>query len=527
MVLYIPGTRCTSKEKRVTSITHEFSLTAAADQHQGASARERALPRNTWIDSMTVANPSSTGAEGAPFTPLPAPLSDTASVPVPHAPPASDAPPVSTDWWKIRPKNSALVENESAAEYEESIREKVKANPDLDPSRQKERRIGFAQTLYTKLEFERYYKGLNEWHAAASAGDKIQEGTGLGLPVDLKLYTLIERGRHTEAHDWLRERGCLELQNRELIINKIDPHLQQRKPKQPIAAPVDAPPKFKVAEAAIDAGEVAFVTLTNSGFLPYVANCLKSLDRLGEKLPLTVYCVDTRASERLLAAGYRQAHIVNFGYDDLSERTTSEDRLPWSRLMWLKCEVMRRALDEHEYVVFVDADVIFERPDAAAYCVELLATAADDGPQVLLQNGAPPGEQMKPDDAEAGFYPQTPFCAGVMAVRSTEATRTAFTVDEASVQAGWDDHSMITAAIESGQLRHQLLPLTLFPNMRYWNRHLETMLSTRRTIATRPFLAHFNDLIGAEKREQLRLHDRWYVGDEWIADDDDDDLAVV
>ena len=37
--------------------------------------------------------------------------------------------------------------------------------------------------------------------------------------------------------------------------------------------------------------DVAFVTLTNSGYIDYTLNCLESLNRIHSKLPLISYCL--------------------------------------------------------------------------------------------------------------------------------------------------------------------------------------------------------------------------------------------
>ena len=61
------------------------------------------------------------------------------------------------------------------------------------------------------------------------------------------------------------------------------------------------------AAAAIANGEVAFITLTNEGYLPYTLNCLASLERAGETVPLTMYCVDEASYDRCCRTHPRQA----------------------------------------------------------------------------------------------------------------------------------------------------------------------------------------------------------------------------
>ena len=58
-------------------------------------------------------------------------------------------------------------------------------------------------------------------------------------------------------------------------------------------------PVYTSARDAIAKGAVAFITLTNLGYISYTANLLSTLHVTGEKVPLTLYCADGNSFSRL------------------------------------------------------------------------------------------------------------------------------------------------------------------------------------------------------------------------------------
>ena len=189
--------------------------------------------------------------------------------------------------------------------------------------------------------------------------------------------------------------------------------------------------------------------------------------------------------------------------------------------MWLKCEIMRRALATHMFVVFTDGDIVYERPGAVAYCVETLLQKSrrsgadddeevdeeEDGLELVMQNDG------MTDNGSDGWG----LCAGFMAARSTAATRACFAVDEENtLQPGWDDQRYLNKVL--GRMRHASLPLKLFPNGQYWGANREKLTATR----PGPYLIHFNWIVGGEKQTKMRADGKWYMAQqeaEWAADD--------
>ena len=313
------------------------------------------------------------------------------------------------------------------------------------------------------------------------------------------LQTRLTAGR-SEFLASLKPHG-LNVGQRQRLANAVSRSIKENLSSAPSTAR-----KCRVATAAeaISAGHVALVTLTNSGYLAYTANCLTSLELVGEAPALSVYCADDGSHNALSAdASMMRAvqQLVPLHEEALCGFLAWKEK-GWPRLMWLKCEVMRRALAQHEFVVFTDGDIVYERPGAVAYCIErLLHHAEHSGLELLMQNDGL-------DDTNTHGWG---LCAGFMAARSTPATLAAFTVDESILSPGWDDQRHLNAVRD--RLNVEPLPLALFPNGQYWARHKESLGKEPRSHS--PFLIHYNWVTGGEKRAWMESDGRWYVSRRW------------
>ena len=165
----------------------------------------------------------------------------------------------------------------------------------------------------------------------------------------LALNRLLLDGDREGAHALLKSQGVSTVGDRQRIIGAV---LNGMSPSRALAAPSKPARRFASASEAIGAGQVALVTLTNTGYLPYTANCVVSLDIVGEQLPLTVYCADSASLERLAAddtpGAHRRPPILVPMHEEALGTFLSWKEKGWDRMMWLKCEAMRRALSTHE-----------------------------------------------------------------------------------------------------------------------------------------------------------------------------------
>lgn len=171
---------------------------------------------------------------------------------------------------------------------------------------------------------------------ALGKGARALSGPADDSSLDAEVGRLLARGAREAAMELLKERGVRTLGERQRLVSA---HLQRAGGAS--SAPALTP--AEEAERAIAAGEVAFVTLTNSGYLAYTANCLTSLDVVGERdVPLTVYCADRASYERLQSAealrSLRAPTVVHMDEDAHAAFCAWKEK-GWPRLMWLKCEV--------------------------------------------------------------------------------------------------------------------------------------------------------------------------------------------
>jgi hypothetical protein len=178
--------------------------------------------------------------------------------------------------------------------------------------------------------------------AGASSG-----ASALSAAQELEVRRRLLDGGRESAHDFLRSLGVAKLGERQRIVGASlqttppqvlapppppQPPQQpppQRQPPQPPPPPqalapqpspahlASATTRYCSAAEAIAAGQVSLVTLTNSGYLPYTANCLVTLELIDEALPLTVYCADGKSYETLHAhvaartsVGHADAHVL-------------------------------------------------------------------------------------------------------------------------------------------------------------------------------------------------------------------------
>ena len=257
-----------------------------------------------------------------------------------------------------------------------------------------------------------------------------------------------------------------------------------------------APTTVQALDAEVRAAGVAFITLTNAGYIHYTRNCLASLQRTQEPLPLTCHCTDIDSHAKLAAEGASAALVdaSSFGYS-VGGEFHGFKKAGLNVLMHLKLALVRRALLTHRFVVYTDGDIVYERPGVLAYCL----TAMGDTVDLLTQNDE---LQDSMNDTEHCL------CAGFMCVRATPRMLALLDVPPEVVRtdAAWDDQSYLRKVVRP-QVVWRQLPLALFCNGRYFLQHAHDT-----TPPLRPLLTHFNWLKGDDaKRETMKRYGRWLL----------------
>lgn len=228
---------------------------------------------------------------------------------------------------------------------------------------------------------------------------------------------------------------------------------------------------------------VAAITLTNTGYVQYTLNCLKSIKNTGEKLKVQCYCIGGEGAKILESEGYSCTQI---GGDEDESKFQIFRSGKWSNVVFHKFEIIHLNLLTHDYVLITDGDIVYERKGIVDYLLENIA-----GNDVLCQS-----DTM--DDRDS-----TQLCSGFMFIRKTPDTIRLFhpsNVEPFKDIIGWGDQTYVNKI--STELNVKRLPLDLFPNGKYYFKHHETI---------RPYMIHFNWLTGNEKIASMKKYGKWCI----------------
>ena len=215
---------------------------------------------------------------------------------------------------------------------------------------------------------------------------------------------------------------------------------------------------------------IAFITLTNKGYLSYTLNCLESLRKIRAN-KLHTYCIGRDAFETIERRRF-QASLI----DDESSTDFQTFRVGnWADVIFYKFRIIHENLLKYDFVCFTDGDIVYKDPAFMEYCEEQIGEH-----DLLIQN------DTQDDNSDENL------CSGFMFIKSNSKTKKLFDPsvvrERANVSEGWGDQIYIND--QKGQVSFKTLPLDLFPNGKYYIENREKI---------RPYLIHFNYLIGHSK----------------------------
>jgi hypothetical protein len=231
-----------------------------------------------------------------------------------------------------------------------------------------------------------------------------------------------------------------------------------------------------------DNKNIAFITLTNSGYIPYTLNCLKSLENIQFKKPLQCYCIGKQGYAILADKGY-PCNLID---EEQNSNFQVFRQGNWSNITFNKLKIIYENLLTHDYVCFTDGDIVYENVDFFDYLLENIGDK-----DVLIQNDAA-------DDSDTRN-----LCSGFMFIKSNPNTLSLFNPAMAEAHKnhqGWDDQIYINDI--KHKLHYKKLPLHLFPTGLYYYKHFSTF---------QPYLIHFNFCTGHEKQQNMKKYGKWLL----------------
>jgi len=227
---------------------------------------------------------------------------------------------------------------------------------------------------------------------------------------------------------------------------------------------------------------IAFITLTNTGYIDYTLNCLKSLENICMKTPLKSYCIGEEGYNILKNKNV----LCEFIHDNDPEASKFQEfkNTNWNNIMYYKFKLIYNNLLNHEYVCITDGDIVYENNTLFHYLLDNI-----DDNELLIQSE---GLDVKNIDT---------LCAGFMFIKSNKNTLALFNPENVlyTTDKIWDDQIYVNSI--KNKLKYKILPLPLFPNGKYYYHYNATI---------KPYLIHFNWVVGNKKQKMMIQYNKWY-----------------
>ena len=160
--------------------------------------------------------------------------------------------------------------------------------------------------------------------------------------------------------------------------------------------------------------DVLFCTLTNHGYINYTLNCLKSLEKIGMKDKLHVFCIDTSSFDKIKENHNNTFYFKQDIIEEGDKRIFNFSNKKFQQTMILKLMVIYECLKKSKYVLFTDGDIVYYKSGFIEYLVENIK---DDN--ILIQNDKSEGVFSKYDGKPV-------CCAGFMFIKNTPVTLDVF-----------------------------------------------------------------------------------------------------
>lgn len=240
----------------------------------------------------------------------------------------------------------------------------------------------------------------------------------------------------------------------------------------------------------LEDGKSLITTVTNSGYLLYTMNMLKSLEQFGLDKKILIFCIDKKASRTLSELGYN-----TFCIDDKELGKFC----PWNskgydRICYLKLELIYRVLSLGINILLVDGDIVFLRNPLG----DILKWSSDKIFDVWIQN-----------DAQENMNTKN-MCTGYMYIKSNERLIEMYDCVSELGQRKYmtcaldnNDQSYFNKFVKPGCMMEPLL-LEKFPNGKFYYDNCDRIRDTA-------ILVHFNWVQGHIKMAKMKEHKMWLL----------------
>ena len=223
--------------------------------------------------------------------------------------------------------------------------------------------------------------------------------------------------------------------------------------------------------------DLAFITLTNDGYIDYTLNLLKSLKKFNLEKKLKCYCIGDKCYNTLTSKGYTAILLDDKKNTNFCKFRTSN----WGDIVSKKFDIITENLKTHKYVLITDGDIVFTNENAINYLLENI-----EDNDMIIQSGS--GGRL---------------CSGFFMLRSNEKTIKMFdpkNIEEKKTEKKWGDQKYLNNIKK--QMKFKRLPRELYPTGKVYYENADTI---------QPYIIHFNYVVGHKKKQKMLKHNHWYL----------------
>lgn len=234
--------------------------------------------------------------------------------------------------------------------------------------------------------------------------------------------------------------------------------------------------------------KLAFITLTNNGYKEMTKNCLISLKKLGISY-LKVYCIDQESYD-YLSKDFENIFKMDIGDEEVEKDLINFRYKKWSKIVFKKFNIIYKELQENDYVLFTDGDIVYKKKGFVEYCLDQIGNN-----ELIIQDDR---FLTEPIDS-SGYYSSEVLCTGFMMIKKNDNMLKIFNpenIPELDIDC---DQYYINKTKEN--IKFKKLPCDLFPNGSYFR--LKNPVNN--------FLIHFNYILGTRKKEKMIKYGYWYL----------------
>ena len=227
--------------------------------------------------------------------------------------------------------------------------------------------------------------------------------------------------------------------------------------------------------------KVQFITITNSGYIPFTINCYKSLKRNNINQELISYCLDEDSYNYLKKNNY--PCVLFKGDVNATHNLSRYKDENWKKMMYLKMRIIFENLLNSDYLCITDGDIVFENNNFLDYAVKNLYNKNVD---IVYQNN---GLSNKCNS----------MCAGFAVIKSSPLMKKLY--DAKITDKFSTEQEYLRRRIKEFKIKISLLPLHLFPNGNYYYKNSKNI---------NPYLIHFNWVSSEKKIRKMKSFGKWY-----------------